>query len=144
MRFPALCSLLLVAEIVLAFPTSLFDRGIHGAAYCEPISTSPDDCADLWQVISNDPTANHIVSADIKSDGSLASRIILTGHPSPKTSSIQEWAGVVLAGGQGAHGVNTPHGPDGLFSQGSIKVAPVGNVLATVNVRLGSVPMRCL
>ncbi|KZV69860.1 hypothetical protein PENSPDRAFT_675927 [Peniophora sp. CONT] len=63
--------------------------------------------------ITNDPTGNYIVSADINGDGSLT------------------LATAMSTGGLGQHGNVT--GADPLFSQGAIVVNPATNLLATVN-----------
>ncbi|EIN04866.1 hypothetical protein PUNSTDRAFT_138065 [Punctularia strigosozonata HHB-11173 SS5] len=67
--------------------------------------------------ITNEPSGNFVVSADIKSDGTLT------------------LARAVSADGRGQHGNDSPaaEGPDGLFSQASIKASQNGKVLATVN-----------
>ncbi|KAI0704076.1 hypothetical protein C8Q76DRAFT_753556 [Earliella scabrosa] len=65
--------------------------------------------------MTNEPDENMVVSATIKSDGTL---------------SISR---AVASGGRGLHGVSDPPGPDGLFSQGGIKASSKGRVLATVN-----------
>jgi len=92
-------SLLWSSALVLGFPVRSNTDDIQGAAY----------------FITNDPSGNYVVSADIQSDGSLVYRR------------------AVLAGGRGAHGLTNPVGPDALFSQGSIKTSATGNILATVN-----------
>lgn len=91
--------LLSCAHLALGYPSRFVSADIHGAAY----------------FITNDPINNYVVSADIRSDGSLAYRR------------------AVRAGGSGAHGITTPLGPDALFSQGAIEVSPAGNLLAAVN-----------
>jgi len=92
-------SLLWSSALVLGFPVRSNTDDIQGAAY----------------FITNDPSGNYVVSADIQSDGSLVYRR------------------AVLAGGRGAHGLTNPVGPDALFSQGSVKTSATGNILATVN-----------
>jgi len=92
-------SLLWSPALVLGFPVRSNTGDIQGAAY----------------FITNDPSGNYVVSADIQSDGSLVYRR------------------AVLAGGRGAHGLTNPVGPDALFSQGSVKTSATGNILATVN-----------
>jgi len=74
-----------------------------------------DDYYGAAYFITNDPSGNYVVSADIMADGSLM------------------WRDAVAAGGQGAHGKNPAGGPDALFSQGSIKTSVNGRILATVN-----------
>jgi len=66
-------------------------------------------------IITNDPSGNRILSMNIASNGKLSS-----------VSSIS-------AGGRGAHGITSPNGPDGLFSQGSVKTNAAANMLVTVN-----------
>ncbi|KAJ3815535.1 hypothetical protein EV368DRAFT_80034 [Lentinula lateritia] len=67
--------------------------------------------------ITNEETGNFVVSADIESDGTLNLRQ------------------AIATGGLGLHGNNggVTDGPDGLFSQGAVKVSAAANVLATVN-----------
>ncbi|EIN12964.1 hypothetical protein PUNSTDRAFT_131194 [Punctularia strigosozonata HHB-11173 SS5] len=67
--------------------------------------------------ITNEPSGNFVVSADIHSDGTLT------------------LARAVSADGRGEHGNDAPAatGPDGLFSQASVKASQNGKVLATVN-----------
>ncbi|KAF8520247.1 hypothetical protein BU17DRAFT_65589 [Hysterangium stoloniferum] len=71
--------------------------------------------------ITNEPDGNFIVGSDIGADGKL-------------TFKHATWAG-----GRGAHGVTDPIGPDGLFSQGSIKIA--GQSVFTVNAGSNTVAM---
>jgi len=92
-------SLLWSPALVLGLPVRSNTGDIQGAAY----------------FITNDPSGNYVVSADIQSDGSLVYRR------------------AVLAGGRGAHGLANPVGPDALFSQGSVKTSATGQILATVN-----------
>ncbi|KAI0766692.1 hypothetical protein BD413DRAFT_480927 [Trametes elegans] len=65
--------------------------------------------------ITNEPGENVIMAASIGGDGSL----------------VLEKA--VAAGGRGLHGIASPPGADGLFSQGGIQASTNGQVLATVN-----------
>jgi hypothetical protein len=67
--------------------------------------------------ITNEPTGNFIVAADIGSDGKLSLR-----QATP-------------TGGLGAHGLSADGsvGPDPLFSQGAIKASSASNMLAAVN-----------
>lgn len=65
--------------------------------------------------ITNEPTGNQLIAADIGSDGKLTLRRAID------------------AGGAGVHGVTSPNGPDPLFSQGAIKASATGNIVATVN-----------
>jgi 6-phosphogluconolactonase (cycloisomerase 2 family) len=65
--------------------------------------------------ITNDPSNNFVVSADISSNGQLALRQ------------------AIMTGGKGSHGVEAANGPDALFSQGSVKTSQATNLLATVN-----------
>jgi len=65
--------------------------------------------------ITNDPSGNQILSMNIDSNGKL--------HGVTATS----------AGGRGAHGLSDPVGPDGMFSQGSIKTNAAMKILVTVN-----------
>ncbi|KAI0264428.1 hypothetical protein BC834DRAFT_924642 [Gloeopeniophorella convolvens] len=65
--------------------------------------------------ITNQPQENFVVSADIGSDGKLT------------------LARAVGTQGSGLHGNDGKNGPDGLFSQGSVKASAVSSLLATVN-----------
>ncbi|KAG5645931.1 hypothetical protein DXG03_004720 [Asterophora parasitica] len=65
--------------------------------------------------ITNEPNGNQLVAADIGADGKLTLRRAIS------------------TGGLGAHGITSPNGPDGLFSQGAIKASAAGNIVATVN-----------
>ncbi|KAF5313274.1 hypothetical protein D9619_003030 [Psilocybe cf. subviscida] len=66
-------------------------------------------------LITNEPSGNQIIAADINSDGTLTLRRAID------------------AGGIGAHGITDPNGPDPLFSQGAIKASAAGNIVAAVN-----------
>ncbi|KAF8520244.1 hypothetical protein BU17DRAFT_75781 [Hysterangium stoloniferum] len=63
--------------------------------------------------ITNEPDGNYIIASDIGADGKLTFK-----H-------------AIWAGGRGAHGLMEPLAPDGLFSQGAIRVA--GKNVFTVN-----------
>jgi len=66
--------------------------------------------------ITNEPTGNFIVAANINTDGTLT------------------LATATATGGLGQHGNDGGvNGPDGLFSQGSIKANAASNLLAAVN-----------
>jgi hypothetical protein len=69
-------------------------------------------------VMTNEPTGNFVISADIYSDGKIA---------------LYQ---AVLTDGVGAHGKDAANGPDGLFSQGSVEASTNGKVLAVVNVSI--------
>jgi len=73
--------------------------------------------------ITNEPSGNFVVSADIGIDGKLTLRQ------------------ASFSGGNGAHGVTSPVGPDPLFSQGAIKTSKAANVLATVNAGSNTISM---
>ncbi|OCH94362.1 hypothetical protein OBBRIDRAFT_789268 [Obba rivulosa] len=65
--------------------------------------------------MTNEPTGNFVISADVGSDGKLTlSRAVATN-------------------GLGSHGVSVPIGPDPLFAQGAVKASVAGGVLAVVN-----------
>jgi hypothetical protein len=66
-------------------------------------------------LITNEPSGNQIIAADINSDGTMTLRRAID------------------AGGIGAHGITDPNGPDPLFSQGAIKASAAGNIVAAVN-----------
>jgi hypothetical protein len=89
-----------------------------------------------FTVITNEPGANFVVSADIGSNGQLVSN---TCHVSSIGYNffcpIQRLRQAVNAQGKGAHGINTEgDGPDALFSQGAVKASAKAKMLATVNV----------
>ncbi|KAJ3714262.1 hypothetical protein C8R42DRAFT_726746 [Lentinula raphanica] len=67
--------------------------------------------------ITNEQTGNFVVAADIGTDGTLTLRQ------------------AIATGGLGLHGNvgGVAVGPDGLFTQGAIKVSTAANMLATVN-----------
>ncbi|KAJ4477184.1 hypothetical protein J3R30DRAFT_3657695 [Lentinula aciculospora] len=67
--------------------------------------------------ITNEQTGNFVVAADIGTDGTLILRQ------------------AIATGGLGLHGNNggVTDGPDGLFTQGAVKVSAAANLLATVN-----------
>ncbi|KAI0040256.1 hypothetical protein FA95DRAFT_1585087 [Auriscalpium vulgare] len=66
--------------------------------------------------ITNEPSGNFVVSADIKQDGTL------------------NLARAITTNGRGQHGDDGGvNGPDGLFSQGAVKASASGKVLAAVN-----------
>ncbi|EMD31311.1 hypothetical protein CERSUDRAFT_119866 [Gelatoporia subvermispora B] len=71
----------------------------HGAAY----------------FMTNEPTGNFVIAADIGSDGTLNLNRAVATH------------------GLGSHGVSNPLGPDPLFAQGSVKASASGKLLAVVN-----------
>jgi hypothetical protein len=74
-----------------------------------------NNAAGAAYFITNEPSGNFVVSADVANDGTLTLR-----QAAP-------------TGGNGAHGVTNPVGPDPLFSQGAVKTSKASNVLATVN-----------
>ncbi|KAF9481112.1 hypothetical protein BDN70DRAFT_831574 [Pholiota conissans] len=65
--------------------------------------------------ITNEPSGNLLIAADIASSGKLTLRRAID------------------TGGLGAHGITDPVGPDPLFAQGSVKASSAGNIVATVN-----------
>lgn len=65
--------------------------------------------------ITNEPSGNFVVSADIGANGQM--------------SLVQ----AISTGGVGAHGLTDPVGPDPLFTQGAVKTSKTANVLITVN-----------
>ncbi|EMD33526.1 hypothetical protein CERSUDRAFT_126221 [Gelatoporia subvermispora B] len=98
-------SLALVAGLPLQDRTTVHLRsrdsssGVQGAAY----------------FMTNEPTGNFVIAADIGSDGTLTLNR------------------AVVASGLGSHGVSNPIGPDALFAQGSVKASAAGGILAVVN-----------
>ena len=68
-------------------------------------------------VMTNEPDENVIMTASINGDGTLVCSCCLT-MASPTTDYVeQSLVNAVAAGGRGLHGVATPPGADGLFSQ---------------------------
>jgi len=65
--------------------------------------------------MTNEPSGNFVITMNIGSDGKVS------------------LANAVATGGQGAHGITSPNGPDPLFSQGAVKASPNAKVLAVVN-----------
>ncbi|KAF8197454.1 hypothetical protein BJ912DRAFT_1020787 [Pholiota molesta] len=65
--------------------------------------------------ITNEPSGNVLIAADIASNGKLTLRRAFD------------------VGGLGAHGLSASVGPDPLFAQGSVKASSAGNIVATVN-----------
>ena len=85
--------------------------------------------------MTNEPTGNFIVSANIGNNGKMVS-IALFNWVARDSLYLQSLVKAVSTGGIGAHGQTSPNGPDPLFSQGSVKASATGNVLATVNVSI--------
>jgi len=65
--------------------------------------------------MTNEPTGNFVIAADIGSNGKLTLNRAVATH------------------GLGAHGVSSPIGPDPLFAQGAVKASVAGEILAVVN-----------
>ncbi|OCH94370.1 hypothetical protein OBBRIDRAFT_722902 [Obba rivulosa] len=65
--------------------------------------------------MTNEPTGNFVVAADIGSNGKLSLSRAVATH------------------GLGSHGISSPIGPDALFSQGAVKASVAGGILAVVN-----------
>jgi len=80
-----------------------------------PMSPARGPAVGAAYFITNEPTGNFLLAADIGTDGRLTLRRAID------------------AGGLGAHGITSPNGPDPLFSQGAIKASSTGNIVATVN-----------
>ncbi|KAF8638294.1 hypothetical protein AX17_002314 [Amanita inopinata Kibby_2008] len=78
------------------------------------MSPSRDQSFGAAYFITNEPSGNFIVAADISRDGKLTLRR------------------AIETDGLGSHGTTKSAGPDPLFSQGSVKASAAG-VLATVN-----------
>lgn len=95
----------------------------YGAAYCEwnCIVVLLLPLLIMASVITNDPTGNYIVAANINADGSLT------------------LANAMSAGGLGQHGNVT--GADPLYSQGAVVVHSNSSLLATVNVCTSRIPV---
>ncbi|KAI0322606.1 hypothetical protein OF83DRAFT_1080178 [Amylostereum chailletii] len=73
--------------------------------------------------LSNEPSGNYVVSADIGSDGRLAiSRAVATN-------------------GRGSHGLSETDGPDAVYSQGVIRASVAAGLVATVNPGSNSVSL---
>ncbi|KAF5313069.1 hypothetical protein D9619_003029 [Psilocybe cf. subviscida] len=107
-----------ISSIVLAL--SFASTGVFGS----PVPTTSRQMgsaargktvAGAAYLITNEPSGNQIIAADINSDGTLTLRRAID------------------AGGIGAHGIPDANGPDPLFSQGAIKASAAGNIVAAVN-----------
>jgi hypothetical protein len=73
--------------------------------------------------ITNEPSGNQILAMNIASNGKLSN---------VKSTS---------AGGRGSHGITSPNGPDGLFSQGAVKVNAEAEMLVTINPGSNTISM---
>ncbi|KAH8836111.1 hypothetical protein DL96DRAFT_1550437 [Flagelloscypha sp. PMI_526] len=69
--------------------------------------------------MSNDPTANYIITTDVHPDGTLSPRF------------------AIPTGGKGGHGIQTVLGPNALFSDGSVRGHGTGTQ-AVITVNAGS------
>ncbi|KAJ3750364.1 hypothetical protein DFH05DRAFT_1531861 [Lentinula detonsa] len=115
-----------------AFLALLFSAGIQNVASTISISghykgkvkiylntTTSSSSVGSAYFITNEPTGNYVVAADIGSDGQLTMR------------------SAYATGGIGSHVVaaatGATTGPDGLNSQGAISVSAASSMLATVN-----------
>lgn len=78
----------------------------------------------LCIVITNDPTGNNIVLANIGKDGNVT------------------FAGLVSAGGKGEHGDDGGlFASDATYSNGIITISKANNFLATTNTKSGTVAL---
>ncbi|KAF7799765.1 hypothetical protein EIP86_011007 [Pleurotus ostreatoroseus] len=101
---------LLYGSAVLAAP-SLFGR----SEVKKMSSASSSKVAGALYFMTNEPEGNFIVAAQLNSDGTI------------------RYDNAVATRGLGSHGVSDPLGPDGTFSQGTVKASAAGKVLAAVN-----------
>jgi hypothetical protein len=102
-------------------PTSVVSNGrIQSSSAAAKGSSGVSGAA---YIITNDPSGNKILAMNIASSGKLSS-ITATS-----------------TGGRGAHGITSPNGPDGLFSQGSVKTSAAAKMLVTVNPGSNTVSM---
>ncbi|GJE97959.1 hypothetical protein PsYK624_141810 [Phanerochaete sordida] len=84
--------------------------------YRSTAATTQTNVGGAIYFISNDPEANHVLTAEVGSDGSL------------------DFQRAVYAGGKGALGNATPRPADALFSgKGAVAVSQEANLLAAVN-----------
>lgn len=85
--------------------------------------------------MTNEPNGNFVVAAQLNTDGSIVSRctpeMIGAWADLPH---LQRFDRAVATRGLGSHGVTDPNGPDGTFSQGTVKANAESKTLAVVNV----------
>ncbi|TDL16576.1 hypothetical protein BD410DRAFT_808023 [Rickenella mellea] len=117
-------SSLVVASI--AFASSLVSASplaTRKASKAKNNTADASNAAGALYFITNEPAGNHVVASAIGTDGKLTFG---------KAHCTQ---------GRGQHGVTDPDGPDGLFSQGSVKVSAAANALVAVNPGSNTVSM---
>lgn len=102
---------LLYGSVVLAAPT------VQRRSETKMMSSSSPSSgvAGALYFMTNEPDGNFIVAAQMNTDGSLI------------------FDRAVATRGLGSHGITSPDGPDGTFSQGAVKASAAGKVLAAVN-----------
>ncbi|KAJ3538111.1 hypothetical protein NM688_g6566 [Phlebia brevispora] len=105
------------AEVKKMSSASTKSGGVAGALYCQfsmlmevVVFLTPED--RLFLVMTNEPDGNFVVAAELNTDGSI------------------RFDRAVGTRGLGSHGVTSPNGPDGTFSQGTVKASAEGKVLA--------------
>lgn len=106
-----------LASFVSASPMAWMRRG---NSEVKMMNNNPSSTKKLTSgaafFITNEPSGNFIISADIGTDGKLSLRQAIS------------------TGGAGLHGKSGDvDGPDPLFSQGAIKASAAANMVATVN-----------
>jgi len=108
------CALSGLVSSTLVSSRPLFTRATGGTMVMQGSSNL---AAGAAYFITNQPEGNFVLTADIASDGQLT---LISAVP---------------AGGRGQHGDDgaAGPGPDGLFTQGSVKASASGKILATVN-----------
>ncbi|KAF8890260.1 hypothetical protein CPB84DRAFT_1816359 [Gymnopilus junonius] len=112
-----------LATVTSAAPTS---SSRYGSSFGSSFGTSLGSSSSLAGAayfITNDPSGNQIVAMNVASNGKLSNL---------KATS---------AGGRGSHGITNPNGPDGMFSQGAVKVNAAAKMLVTVNAGSNTLSM---
>ncbi|CAL1706265.1 unnamed protein product [Somion occarium] len=108
-----------LSAVTLASAAPIFYRTDNTTASSQVIMLNTpnfvSEQAGAVYFISNEPSGNFVVVGEVQDNGAVV----------PNRA--------VSTGGQGAHGVSDPIGPDPLFSQGAIKASAKGQKLAAVN-----------
>lgn len=110
MKFSSALYLALLATVASASP--LIDQDLTSSI---TLSAATGTSVGAAYFITNLPTGNQLIAAEIGANGKLTLRK------------------AVGTGGLGAHGITDPFGPDALFTQGAIQASVTGNIVATVN-----------
>ncbi|KAI0369141.1 hypothetical protein BV20DRAFT_968326 [Pilatotrama ljubarskyi] len=111
------------AVAMLAVATTVSAGPFQAIARLIQLAESRIDTQGAVFFMTNEPEENVVMAASIGKDGSL---------------TLEK---AVAAGGRGLHGLASPPGADGLFSQGGIQASAKGQVLATVNAGSNTVSL---